>query len=69
MSIEKMVAETLDGFKEFEQWEKEVDMWLEKLYGMGIDFMPDWNTYDEWKYGDMTPKQAAKQWYKDAQDY
>jgi hypothetical protein len=53
----------------FEQWEKEVDMWLEKLYGMGIDFMPDWNTYDEWKYGDMTPKQAAKQWYKDAQDY
>lgn len=61
-----MVEETLQGLEEamsFEAWELAVDTWLYRLYGMGIDFMTDWNSYDAWKDG-MSPKQAAKEWFK-----
>lgn len=52
----------------FENWEKAVDNWLFSLYGAGVDMLPDWNSYDAWKDG-MTPKEAAKEWFKHAQDF
>ena len=42
-------------------WENLVNDELYKLCGMGIDFLPDWNSRDAFNDG-MTPKQAAKQW-------
>lgn len=45
----------------FEQWEKLVDAELVKLCGMGIDFLPDWNSKDAFDAG-MTPKTAANKW-------
>ena len=46
---------------DFEAWETRVDQVLNNVYGIGIDFLPDWNSYEAFKNG-MSPAKAAKAW-------
>lgn len=44
----------------FEQWEKAVNLELERTVGLGLDDLPDWGTYDAWA-DDMSVTDAAKE--------
>ncbi len=52
----------------FEEWEKRVDIEINVLSGMGIDFLPDWNSFDAFMSG-MSPTDAAAEWLAEAETY
>ena len=66
MSIEQMVTETIEGLA-FAEWEAEVDECMYKIYGIGINFLPDWNSRDAFRAG-MSPADAAEDWWEYAQE-
>jgi len=43
----------------FDQWKKQVDLYLQELCGMEADDLPDWGYRDAWE-DDCTPKMAAR---------
>jgi hypothetical protein len=51
----------------FEEWRKQVDREVLALAGVGLDDLPDKNTYDDWEDG-LKPLEAAQQ-YLEEEDF
>lgn len=49
-----------------EQWNRQLDRELEKLCGMNMDCLPDYDTWNAWNDGE-TPQHTARKVIKAAQ--